>query len=154
MRAGYSQTEASSINQTLKKRHAIQKPGLRSDSFESALMQPRKEDIGRFLDDDRITIVSDRREDQRLVGNERVSHRFLRFSVRITHLKLIDFTGIRIGETTFRKILKSFPQIKTRERKHMTAVCRCKDSKSVFIKKFQLIILKLFLNPIPKMRPT
>ena len=124
VQAGLTQAEASSLNWQLKKRHSLEKPSKRSGSFESEAMQSRNQDILRFLNDDRISIVSDRLEDQRLVENELVSHRFLLNSVSATYLKLVDFTGIRIGETTFRKILRLFPNIKTRERKHMTAVCR------------------------------
>ena len=124
IQAGLTRLEASSLNQQLKKRHSFDKPSKRVDSFESEAMTPRNQDIQRFLNDDRISIVSDRLEDQRVVENELVSHRFLLNSVSATYLKLVDFTGIRIGEITFRKILKLFPNIKSRERKHMTAVCR------------------------------
>ena len=75
---------------------------------------------------DEVSTCSDRFDDQRMIGGQRVTLRFLNESVHQTYERVKEETDIAISESTFRKVL-TLPQnkhIKTGSRQRKTAVCR------------------------------
>ena len=117
----------------------IPKQKLRSDSHKSPEQADRNQTVSRFLEEDFISTVSDRSEDQRQVAGERVSLRFLNQSVQATHQKLWEHTGLLTSEATFRKILLLNKNIKTGgKRKRKTACCRKCSQRSNFKRAFEI----------------
>ena len=105
----------------------------RNDCFKSAEMTLRNQTVERFLTEDFISTVSDRADDQRVVNGERVTLHFLDRSVEATYQLLFDYTGIRISQSLFRKVLTLCKHVKQGgKRQRRTAQCSKCSQRSFF----------------------
>lgn len=113
------------IKRLSERRVSIMKP-LRDDSFKSSENVARNELIRNILCDEEISIISDRKEDTRIVNGREEPLRFLIKSVEDTYELVKSKSGLNFSESLFRKILSLFPEIKNNRRVRMTAQCeRC-----------------------------
>lgn len=121
--AGYTDNQAKKLLQRLGKREFPERK-VRADSYKSPAMRNRNEMVTQFLEEDIISTVSDRFDDQRVMDGQQVTLRFLNHSVQVTHQLLTERTGIVISESVFRQLLIQNKHIKTNARQRKTAVCR------------------------------
>lgn len=121
--AGYTDNQAKRLLQQLGKRQFPEKK-VRADSYKSPAQTHRNNLVTQFLEEDFISTVSDRYDDQRLIDGQHVSLRFLNHSIQATHQLLTETTGLVISESVFRQILVMNKHVKTNARQRKTAVCR------------------------------
>ena len=130
--AGYTDTQARNLLERLKSQAFPQKT-VRADSYKSPEQENRNKMVTKFLEEDFVSTVSDRTEDQRMINEERVTLRFLNQSVSATHEMLFETTGLKMSESVFRNVLIQNKHIKTGSRKRKTACCRKMNKKFLSI---------------------
>ena len=122
--AGYTDNQAKSLITRLKKGREFPVKKTRADSYKSPKQSQRNAIVAQFLEEDHISTVSDRSDDQRIVDGQHVTLRFLQRSIRATHELLSEQTGLVISESMFRKLLVKNKHIKHGRRERKTACCK------------------------------
>ena len=122
--AGYSDLQAKSLIERLKKDPEFPEKKTRADSYKSPKQSERNMIVAQFLEEDHVSTVSDRESDQRIVDGQLVTLRFLERSIQATHELLKEQTGLVISESVFRQLLVKNKHIKHGRRERKTACCK------------------------------
>ena len=131
MKLGLTEKQSYNKVQRMKSRKTSEAVPMRSHNILAPKNVEKRTNLERFLNDDRISTVSDRTGDVLTINGVEERLRFLNQSVLASFLKYKFETNDAMSESVFRKELLRLRYIKTNRRERLTALCRiCTQSSS------------------------